>query len=37
MSWFSNQEYGLVVARLLTCVGLFRGSIGPPIITIVRG
>ena len=27
----------MLVARLLTAVGLLRASIGPPIIVIVRG
>ena len=35
MTFCSNHEYGLVRARLLTAVGLFRASIGPPIIIMV--
>ena len=37
MTLFSNQEWLLFVARLLTAVGLFLASIGPPIMVIVRG
>ena len=37
MTLSRNQEYGFVVARLLTSVGLRLVSIGPPIIVIVRG
>ena len=37
MSVRSNQLSGRWVARLFTAVGLRRGSIGPPIIVIVRG
>ncbi|ODV09924.1 MAG: hypothetical protein ABT19_14105 [Rhodanobacter sp. SCN 68-63] len=32
-----NQDSGWRVARLLTLVGLRRGSIGPPIMVIERG
>ena len=37
MTLFSNQEWLLFIARLLTAVGLLRASIGPPIMVIVRG
>ena len=37
ITFCSNHEYGLRVARLLTAVGLLRASIGPPIITMVFG
>ncbi|MNT35414.1 hypothetical protein D3C72_1714410 [compost metagenome] len=37
MTLFSNHDNGFCVARLLTAVGLQRASIGPPIITSVRG
>ena len=37
MTLLLNHESGLRVARLLTAVGLRRASIGPPIMTMVRG
>ena len=37
MTVSSNHEYGFVIARSLTAVGLRRASIGPPIIVMLRG
>ena len=37
MTCRSNQDSGRVIARLLTAVGLFLASIGPPIIVMVFG